>query len=483
MKTDVVRHERVAFCLDSILLIPAHSRLDIHKVIDRKKMTACPDRMSDRKKSGTANEKHLMIGSTLGLTVSCLNSFTFLLGFDKTPFGTISHSLQPMIAQRLFALAILAFAGVMQFTSTAAASIITPSYSDLILGLRVITLYGGDGTALPAQGIGGGTNLMVNLGQASQFYNPSSNSFTVSGLVPQDLTTIYGANWKTRTDLAWGIVGTTGAVSGTVDAHAVKSTIWATVGEETPGVLSATPQFRLPASLQNGPISKNISPLFVGTAPFNGATSTSNSNTAAAISAGAQGSWSSLSLDNGSFGLGVSIEASTKIATGSYSVLDLYELQPNSTRRAGAYLGSFWLSDGGVLTFTVAEDADGDGLEDNWERQYFGDIAAQDGGGDRDGDGQINSEEEIFGTSPISGAERFGLSGIIRSGAAVEFSFLTIPSRIYQILYSTDLSPGSWHMADTVTGGATSAPFHYQDTNTERLANPKGFYKVSVTAP
>lgn len=49
-----------------------------------------------------------------------------------------------------------------------------PRYSELILGVTVITLSSGDGTPLPAQGIGGGTNLMVNLGPASQFYNPIS---------------------------------------------------------------------------------------------------------------------------------------------------------------------------------------------------------------------------------------------------------------------------------------------------------------------
>ncbi len=389
-----------------------------------------------------------------------------------------------MKKQRFPAFTILALSGVVQMASTAAAATISPGYSDLILGLRVITLYGNDGIPLPAQGIGSGTNLMVNLGPASQFYNPASNSFTVSGLALQDLTNTYGAGWKTRTDLGWGIIGTTGAASGTGDSHAVKSTIWATITEETPGVPSLTPQYRLTAALQNGPISRNISPLFLGTAPFNGATSTSNSNTAAAIGAGTPGSWSTLSLDNGSFALSSSIEASTKINSGSSSVLDLYELQPSPTKKAGIFLGSFTLSEVGTLTFTVAADTDRDGLVDTWEQQYFGsNLEAQDGSGDPDGDGQTNADEQIFGTSPINNSDRFVLSGLTRSETALGFSFTTIPSRTYQIYYSPTLSSGSWQFIDTIAGGASITTVAYQDTNPTRLANPKGFYKVVVSVP
>jgi hypothetical protein len=383
---------------------------------------------------------------------------------------------------RFPALAILALAGVEQSVSTATAAIITPGYSDLILGLRVITLYGTDGTALPSQGMGTGTNLMVNLGPASQFYNPSSSSFTVSGLALLDLTGIYGANWKTRTDLAWGIVGTTGAASGTGDGHAVKSTIWATIAEDTPGVPSLTPQYRLPAALQNGPIAKNISPLFVGTAPLYGATSTNNSSAAAAISTSSQGSWSSLSTDNGSFALTASVEASTKITTGGSSALDLYEIQPNPTKKAGLFLGVFSLSENGGLTFSVSTDKDRDGLPDAWEVQYFGNIDAQDGGGDADGDGLTNAEELIGGTSPIDRTDKFTLDGLVRSEAAVDFSFVTIPARIYRIYFSPGLSSGSWLLIDTIPGGATRATVPYHDADPTRLASPNGFYKVSVSA-
>lgn len=392
-----------------------------------------------------------------------------------------ASSTRSQVGGRYFLLG-LTFIGS-SLAAPSAHATITPTYSDLILGFRVITLYADDGTPLPSQGIGAETNLVVNLGQASQFYNPTAGTFTLTGLSTRDLAATYGADWNTRTDLAWGIIGTTGTVSGTGDGHAPKSTIWATIAEATPGIPSLIPQYRLPASLQNGPISKNISPLFVGTAPFNGAVSTANSATAAAIGAAVQGSWSTLSLDNGSFGLTSSIEGTTDISTSSRSVLDLYELQPSSSKTAGTLLGTFSLSSGGTLTFTANLDSDGDGLADAWELQFFGNITSQNGSGDPDGDGQTNAEEQLCGTSPVNSADFFLLSGASRNPTGFSFSFTSIPSRSYHILYSTDLAAASWLEIAIIPGGAEVATVAYQDTDPTRLANPKGFYKVAVSNP
>jgi len=45
-------------------------------------------------------------------------------------------------------------------------------------------------------------------------------------------------------------------------------------------------------------------------------------------------------------------------------------------------------------------DADGDGLRDAWEIQYFGNITSQNGTGDPDGDGLTNTREQQLGTNP-----------------------------------------------------------------------------------
>ena len=251
----------------------------------------------------------------------------------------------------------IALVGAALIPPSAKAATINPTFSDLFLGFQVVTLYADDGTSLPAQGIGDGTNLIIDLGQASQFYNPSANNFSLTGLYGlsvQDLIDTYGANWNTRTDLEWGIVGTTGAGAGTTDGHAVKSTIWATVAEDTPGTISLSPRSRLPATLQNGAIGTNIAPLFVGTAPLNGASSTLNSSVSAEIGSSSQGSWSSLATANGSFGIiGGSIQGSTNSPIGTYAALDLYELQPSAKKTNGTFLGAFGLGNDGSLTFSV----------------------------------------------------------------------------------------------------------------------------------
>jgi uncharacterized repeat protein (TIGR02543 family) len=52
-----------------------------------------------------------------------------------------------------------------------------------------------------------------------------------------------------------------------------------------------------------------------------------------------------------------------------------------------------------TLTANFAADSDGDGLADNWEFQYFGNLA-QNAAGDADGDGVSNGAEFLLGTHP-----------------------------------------------------------------------------------
>lgn len=56
------------------------------------------------------------------------------------------------------------------------------------------------------------------------------------------------------------------------------------------------------------------------------------------------------------------------------------------------FLFSFYFTSGG-------EDSDGDGMGDDWERYYFGNLN-QGAAGDSDGDGLSNAEENQIGTDP-----------------------------------------------------------------------------------
>lgn len=51
--------------------------------------------------------------------------------------------------------------------------------------------------------------------------------------------------------------------------------------------------------------------------------------------------------------------------------------------------------------FLFYEDTDNDGLPDAWERRYFIQLTAQNGGGDPDGDGFTNLEEYFGGSNPL----------------------------------------------------------------------------------
>jgi hypothetical protein len=53
-----------------------------------------------------------------------------------------------------------------------------------------------------------------------------------------------------------------------------------------------------------------------------------------------------------------------------------------------------------ALAVQVTDDADGDGLSDTWERRYFPDLAAAEGGGNNDGDQLSNAQEQAAGTDP-----------------------------------------------------------------------------------
>lgn len=74
--------------------------------------------------------------------------------------------------------------------------------------------------------------------------------------------------------------------------------------------------------------------------------------------------------------------------------------------QAGTHSATFQASDG-ALSATVsasikvnpAWDTDGDGMDDDWEREFFGDLS-RDGTGDLDGDGISDLQEYLDGTDP-----------------------------------------------------------------------------------
>ena len=370
-------------------------------------------------------------------------------------------TLQSILQQRLFPVA----TALAISTSVSLADLVpNPSSSDIFIGFRA------------TEGDGASSSYLVKVGTYAQFSAiPAGSSITLGSLgnIGTDLSGTFGPTWQTRGDLFWGAFGIGSSASAILYGSRERNPV-SSASAAWPVLTDIT---RASTHSQINSVLNSISGYRSSIATANSAVATFQSNFSGAASYSYQvgtagtsdfGSVSQWSGIEGDFGGGVSGTA-----------LDLYRINTSGVTR----LGYFTISGTGVLTYTNPSDSDNDGLVDTWEQQYFGNITAQGGSGDPDGDGQTNEEEEIFGTSPISGSSYFGLSGIGKSESSAGFSFTSIPSRTYQVYYSTGLTAGSWQLIDTITGGAVSATVQYQDTNPARLSNPRGFYKVAVVAP
>ncbi|HJQ93655.1 MAG TPA: hypothetical protein VJ874_05150, partial [Candidatus Thermoplasmatota archaeon] len=82
------------------------------------------------------------------------------------------------------------------------------------------------------------------------------------------------------------------------------------------------------------------------------------------------------------------------------------DLEPNAHMLIGGATPSVFtaagLPTGSSVPPTDPDDLDGDGLNDTWEQQYFGNITAQNATGDPDGDGLTNGQEQALGTDPTN---------------------------------------------------------------------------------
>lgn len=101
-----------------------------------------------------------------------------------------------MKTMKLITVATLALAAIGFASTSASAQSVTTGSQDIILGFEI-----NDGT-----GQGATSNLEIDLGATSLFTSSYSvNSF--SQVLGADLSSVYGANWASRSDLVWGVGG------------------------------------------------------------------------------------------------------------------------------------------------------------------------------------------------------------------------------------------------------------------------------------
>ena len=254
--------------------------------------------------------------------------------------------MKNMKTQTLWAAAPALLAGLLLASPAQA---VTAIAGDLILGFRA---SGGQGSS---------KNLEVNIGPASNYYGAMPGSFVVTGLSTSDLVSTYGSGWASRSDLSFGIVGTTGSVA--VGAAPAR-TIWASRAESTPGTSSA-PWLRGTTFALQLP-SNNISSLYAGAPGSLSNAPAAGSPSSAIIDTALSGSWTAQEdftpgVSFRYFNPSVLITMDEIPATpaqydgvNGYAVLDLFEVRPGTAGSPGTLIGAFGLNDNGQLVFSTS---------------------------------------------------------------------------------------------------------------------------------
>jgi hypothetical protein len=236
------------------------------------------------------------------------------------------------ISTRLLA----ALTGIAGIVSTAAGN---PAYTsgDLLLGFRA--------TNAP----GSARDYVVNIGNAAQFTQATS-SFVVSdiGNIGTDLSGLFSdagvAEWHSRGDVFWGVVGTDLAAD-------PANTLYASRPRSGAGNPS-TPWSRRSFSSQSA--TNSTFRAFIS--GFVNSASNASSPKATIQDVSFANSYASFTSGSTDFGYFAGLEGN--FASGAAaSALDLYRLSPTTQNPAGegqVYVGTFQVSSGGQLTFTPA---------------------------------------------------------------------------------------------------------------------------------
>ena len=88
-------------------------------------------------------------------------------------------------------------------------------------------------------------------------------------------------------------------------------------------------------------------------------------------------------------------------------------------------------------------DSDGDGMDDDWEIAYFGDLS-HDGTADTDGDGMTDLQEFLAGTNPTGNTSVLQCLGVASSQGITSVYWSAVPGRSYRVEYKDDLNAAAW---------------------------------------
>jgi hypothetical protein len=122
-------------------------------------------------------------------------------------------------------------------------------------------------------------------------------------------------------------------------------------------------------------------------------------------------------------------------------------------------------------------DTDNDGIDDNWEMQYFGDLS-HDGTGDSDGDGQSDLQEYLAGTNPTDPNSVFRGNLLAPSpNGAVVVTWKAQLGLSYRMQYKNRLEDPTWLdlPSPAIVSGSTGSA-----TDATAAGFQQRFYRVSI---
>lgn len=121
-------------------------------------------------------------------------------------------------------------------------------------------------------------------------------------------------------------------------------------------------------------------------------------------------------------------------------------------------------------------DSDHDGLPDDWELTYFGDLS-HDGSADTDGDGVSDGDEFRAGTSPINSTSilrAITVTGI--NSATTTIMWSAVPGKSYQVQYRDSFSGTGW----TNLGASVVAKGSTAGVDDAQVSIGQRFYRVML---
>lgn len=132
----------------------------------------------------------------------------------------------------------------------------------------------------------------------------------------------------------------------------------------------------------------------------------------------------------------------------------------------------------GAANFLLSNDADADGMEDDWERRFGLDPAfAGDAASDADNDGVSNLDEFQSGTDPRNATDQLRAILIVTEGGQLGIRFTAQPGRAYQVQASDSLGRPEWRVVGT--WGIQNVLREVTITDPDRFDHrPTRFYRI-----